>query len=50
MNIRAVLAIRKISRGQTTLEKLCGILDLPEPRHATTVLTYRRTLLMHTIM
>ena len=37
MNIRAVLAIRKISRGQTTLEKLCGILDLPEPRHATTV-------------
>ena len=37
VNVRAVMAMRKIGRGHTALEKLCGFFNLPEPPHVTTV-------------
>ena len=42
VNVRAVMAMREIGRGHTALEKLCGFLNLQS-------MTYRKTLLMHTI-
>ena len=50
VNVRAVMAMKDIGCGHTALEKLCGFLNLPEHPVELQSVTYRRTLLMHTII
>ena len=50
MNVRAVMAMKDVGCGHAALEKLCGFLNLPEHPMELQSVTYRRALLMHTII
>ena len=50
VNVRAVMAMKDVGCGHAALEKLCGFLNLPEHPMELQSVTYRRALLMHTII